>query len=238
MNEKAPDDKLQFKPLTPGLGFHPFSDGLPYAPVSKAKTPTTGTGAISAGMPKPVLPKSPAPSLIPQRIAPQVHVPVATPSAPPIKTLTIEPDHDLAPRREQTPPGLGYLFKRLVAFLVDLSIHGVASLSAFYLSALQWDAPVEVFSDPHIVRLAFIGVAAFHWFSTLLQELLFQSTMGKSLFHMRLDGTVMRRFARALLFLPSLLLGGIGVLWALFDPKKRTLYDRWSNVQPREIVIL
>src|SRR5436309_3407808 len=53
---------LQFQAVTPGLGFHPFSDGLPYAPVSKvamqpapANRPATvpalgmGAGATSAG---------------------------------------------------------------------------------------------------------------------------------------------------------------------------------------------
>ncbi|NDG84196.1 MAG: hypothetical protein EBX52_04055, partial [Proteobacteria bacterium] len=34
------------------MGFHPFSDGLPYAPESKARTPSTGTGAVAAGRPR------------------------------------------------------------------------------------------------------------------------------------------------------------------------------------------
>ncbi len=46
-NKKAEPGKsaTRFQAITPGLGFHPFSDGLPYAPVSKtttgAKVPST-----------------------------------------------------------------------------------------------------------------------------------------------------------------------------------------------------
>src|ERR1700687_3561817 len=80
--------RIDFKPITQGLGFHPFSDGLPYAPVSKAAqrpqaTPHTplsremarelakefaaGAGAISAGQPGFAYP-------------PRVTVPVASPA--------------------------------------------------------------------------------------------------------------------------------------------------------------
>jgi hypothetical protein len=45
-------EKIKFKPLHEGMGFHPFTDGLPYAPESKSKTPTTGTGATAAGRPQ------------------------------------------------------------------------------------------------------------------------------------------------------------------------------------------
>jgi len=45
-------EKIKFKPLHEGMGFHPFSDGLPYAPESKSKASSTGTGATAAGRPQ------------------------------------------------------------------------------------------------------------------------------------------------------------------------------------------
>src|SRR5579872_1378988 len=66
----ASKEEIQFKPLSDGLGFHPFANGLPYTP--PAKTPRAeripvgmGTGAEVAGKPvfaKPA-PRSSVPSI-------------------------------------------------------------------------------------------------------------------------------------------------------------------------------
>src|SRR4051812_37401341 len=65
MNRDTGDEKenppVRFQTLTDGLGFHPFADGLPYAPAGKTSHPSApmGTGATSAGRPQFVYP-SPA----------------------------------------------------------------------------------------------------------------------------------------------------------------------------------
>lgn len=86
-------NKIQFKPLHEGMGFHPFSDGLPYAPESKAKTANTSrsaAGASAAGRPRfhsahaatPATTGNPGSSL-PLRTARQLQsAPVASPTAP------------------------------------------------------------------------------------------------------------------------------------------------------------
>jgi hypothetical protein len=56
--------KIQFKPLHEGMGFHPFSDGLPYAPESKSKY-NTGSGANAAGRPQFATPSTSGPALAP-----------------------------------------------------------------------------------------------------------------------------------------------------------------------------
>jgi hypothetical protein len=61
MEEK---NKIQFKPLHEGMGFHPFSDGLPYAPESKSKY-SSGSGATSAGRPQFANPALSGPALAP-----------------------------------------------------------------------------------------------------------------------------------------------------------------------------
>jgi hypothetical protein len=56
--------KIQFKPLHEGMGFHPFSDGLPYAPESKSKY-ANGAGANAAGRPQFATPTTSGPALAP-----------------------------------------------------------------------------------------------------------------------------------------------------------------------------
>ena len=56
--------KIQFKPLHEGMGFHPFSDGLPYAPESKSKY-SNGAGANAAGRPQFATPSTSGPALAP-----------------------------------------------------------------------------------------------------------------------------------------------------------------------------
>lgn len=86
---------IQFQAITPGLGFHPFSDGLPYAPISKNTSSgrigtalngaarATGSGAVTAGPPSYALSHPARP--VPPRTArsPRVSVPVATPAPAP-----------------------------------------------------------------------------------------------------------------------------------------------------------
>lgn len=69
--EKNRNKEIRFAPVTDGLGFHPFSEGLPYAPA--AKPSLTGTGAVAAGTPRfatqipqvalPVIPSMPVPGI-------------------------------------------------------------------------------------------------------------------------------------------------------------------------------
>ena len=63
-NRWMTEPKLNFKPLSEGLGFHPYSNGLPYSPANPTpqpasfpKSPATGTGAVAAGRPSFAFPK-------------------------------------------------------------------------------------------------------------------------------------------------------------------------------------
>ncbi|MEO5971600.1 MAG: hypothetical protein ABIQ95_16870, partial [Bdellovibrionia bacterium] len=96
----AADSTVSFQPVTEGLGFHPFSDGLPYAPMgknpkasatSKLLLSTSGAGAIAAGPPRVAL-RGPSSSMkasssqghsvkklvdLPSSLVPRISVPVA-----------------------------------------------------------------------------------------------------------------------------------------------------------------
>ena len=43
--------------------------------------------------------------------------------------------------------------------------------------------------------------------------------------------SIQHALLRLLFALPSLLLGGCGLLWMLYDPDQLTLYDRWSKTK-------
>src|SRR4051794_28786408 len=123
------EKELSFAPITDGLGFHPFSNGLPYAPVTKPATPSSptaprvslnlssGTGAVAAGAPsfvtratydlKPIQVRTP----LPVGPMPQHH---QLPSPQPQRVALDKP----MPRMEEfTEParGFGYLLKRSFA---------------------------------------------------------------------------------------------------------------------------
>lgn len=144
--------ELEFKPITEGLGFHPFADGLPYAPVSKkgatqkaaeaARKAATGapasmgTGAVAAGVARPVrFPQAAAARAtgtgavaagpaIPVRAQPQVQ----------IQTQPRQATSAAAPAPEVERYGFGYLLERVVAFALDSALI-LAGLAAGHVLA-------------------------------------------------------------------------------------------------------
>ncbi len=245
MNPTEKPGKLNFTPVSEGLGFHPFSDGLPYAPVGKnTKVPapsapsTVGTGAIAAGPATFVFPKAP---LISPPIAPSPS-PSAIPSQPikqPVLSKPAEPEAPLAQSQLlEDQPGIVYLLKRVFAWSVDLSLNGIF-IAAGWLAAL-WDQVQEwdFFLQLDQLRTIALIFTVFQWGLITAQEIAFQTTFGKRLFGLKVEGSPGARLIRSLLFFPSLLLSGVGILWALFDSKKRCWHDRASGTRVIEIARL
>lgn len=228
-------DEIQFKPLTSGLGFHPFSDGLPYAPVSKAPTarttvpapmPMTGTGAVAAG---------PATFVT----SPRVTVPVARPAA--VSPQPVRPAQTLeSPIKALPEPKLGflYLLKRFCAFTLDLSLN--VSLLAAGMSFTLWNEQLrpDVLLNPAIVMIAVLFFCVFHWALVTAQEILFRTSVGKRVFGLSLNGSLGAIFTRAFFFLPSIGFCGVGIVWCLFDRKRRCWHDLVANLQPIEVARL
>lgn len=114
--------QISFRPITEGLGFHPFSDGLPYAPVAPSvKSPrinslpsahlsglagsaVSGAGAVSAG---PQVALRPPP--------PRIAVPVVKKPSQTLVTSKVAPTMD-----PKTHPvegyGRVYVLKRVLAY--------------------------------------------------------------------------------------------------------------------------
>lgn len=239
MAEKDPE--IQFKPLTDGLGFHPFADGLPYAPTSKSQTPTTGTGAVAAGRPQ----------FVTQRAAPIAIHP--TPVAPAIerirKELEILSKEKISePTFSRVPPapvktyspqitvryGIGYSLQRFFAYFIDSAFN--LSICAAVLSTALLSADLESFAlyNPQAIAIAGLFLFLCNWSLIAAQEVAFGTSLGKKIFGLKLNGTGTEVFVRAILFIPSLVFSGLGLWIAIFDSRKRCWHDRATQIQPEE----
>lgn len=232
MNPEKKDGEIQFKPLTDGLGFHPFADGLPYAPASK--TPTTGTGAVAAGRPVfvnpvPARPVDPTVAIIKKELeafaaekAAEKSRPAVAQPAPQIQTKAV------TFRRH----GLGYVLQRFFAYVIDSSFN--LSVCAAVLSTAMLSEDIDSLGLYRPSALLFAALFLFfcNWALIAAQEVAFGTSLGKRIFGLKLHGSAMETFVRAVLFIPSLLFSGLGILMALFDSRKRCWHDRATQLQP------
>ena len=215
-------NKIQFKPLHEGMGFHPFSDGLPYAPESKAKasTPSTGTGAVSAGRPRfstqtlaptrtgmktarqlQAMPQTqPPPTQIkPSRESSNLRTQKAPLTAPPIQSST---ESDTPPVRE-----------RFFAYLLDTVIHASfwigTNLAALFFFDFRLDG--EIVQENLGQFLAFFLIS--QWIFIALQEVLFENSLGKSFFNLEFKRHHPSLFLRSTVFMLGLLAAGLGLYY-------------------------
>ena len=261
LKPKTSVPRLSFKPINEGLGFHPFSDGLPYAPVAKTTRNSTatqmpqhprhvvgpvgnlsepevhvqppqrppqftrGSGAVAAGFPRAVLnpPKVRASADIFQAL------PTSFSKSVPNQVVAEQPV-----AQTQRVFGWAYVFKRIAAFLVD----GVSTLAIAVAVLGGWliqsQMPTSKLMSPSIMALAVAALILLQWLILTLEEVIFKSTLGKSIFGLSLQGTRAAIFLRAFFFLPSLGFLGAGVLWAAFDQRKRCWHDLVVDLQPIE----
>jgi hypothetical protein len=250
-------DTILFKPLTDGLGFHPFSDGLPYAPIGK--NPKTnmakGTGAVAAGPVKTALPAAPAakgparslkkavesstPNLYQ---APRVSVPVAKPVLKPTVIPNIQKESGVSALKsklesqiktqKKSTKGLAYLGARLMAYLFDVSFNSL--LLGGGLFGLVWSEQIRVeqvfeMGLPLTLSVFFLITA---WGFIALQEILFKSSIGKFLFHFKLEGSRFWILFRGLMFPLSMGFAGVGIIWTFFHGSRSCWHDILSGVQP------
>lgn len=225
---------IEFKPLTDGLGFHPFENGLPYAPGPHSKHPSTlssGSGAVSAGRPVfsfPIYDPAMAPRPVPARPI------VETNPAP-------SPAREALPARDNSVDarGMGYVFKRSFAYLVDTLIHGTLGAGALVSGIWKQDIQLESLATPGVLLLIGGFLLAFNWTMMLAEEVALGTTVGKRLMGLTLMSTqgrpsVSRVLLRAVLFCFSMAFCGLGLLSSLFDSKKRCWHDLASGIEPQE----
>jgi hypothetical protein len=264
MTERKSTPPLQFKAVNEGLGFHPFSDGLPYAPVLKKRrdaapsdfdSPRKGSGATVAG------PISVSPAIT--RPAPRVKVPVATQADASLKqTATPAPGPAIgvpvsyrpaaapaAPIAKASPQpsageipapryGLVYVAKRVLAYALDSALNLTAVVSALSFVLVRNDVAPEALVSSGVLLLTLVFLAFFNWAVITAQEIAFGTSIGKRICGLALRGSASAVFLRAFFFLPSAGFAGLGLIWALFNRDRRCWHDVAVDLQPQEVASL
>jgi hypothetical protein len=247
---KKENREIQFKALTDGLGFHPFANGLPYAP-TQSKTPapmpapnarsgsaardtfSDGSGAYSAGRPVFVTPRvsTPAPVVArPQNLQPSPQVQASL-------RHNLQ-DNLQAPLHVEHHNGVEYLAKRFLAYFLDSFIN--ISMSGAVLGFCLWDqsGSFDFMLNAGVLFVSISFLLFFNWALITAQEVLFHTSIGKKFFGLRINGSLTAILARAILFIPSFVFFAFGVLWALVDTEHLAAYDRASGIHPREVAEL
>jgi len=205
MNQQGPN--LNFKPVHQGLGFHPFSDGLPYAPQGPLHRPKkpVAAGATVAG---------------PIRIAPTI-TKSSVPEALPLQVPSY---------------GLSYLGLRVLAYGIDLAFHLSLSALALWglLVAMGYEATV-VFENG-VMEMSLLSILIAGWVLMTAQEVALGSTPGKRIVGLKLQGSAATIFIRSFFFSLSLLFFGLGLVWALFNRQRRCWHDLAADLQPTKPV--
>ena len=214
-------EKIKFKPLHEGMGFHPFSDGLPYAPetkkaeVKKAPHPTThlngGTGAISAGRPRfaTQFPQS-QPSQTARQLQQQtqMHVnPLAQASAKSNKATALSPQS--APITSADAKET-LLRRRFFAYLMDTVIHAgfwlATNLAALFFFKFQLDS--DILKNNFFSFFLFFVIS--QWIFVALQEVLFENSIGKVFFNLEFKRNHRSLFLRSIVFVMGACALGLG----------------------------
>lgn len=236
--EKQTDKKIQFKPLHEGMGFHPFSDGLPYAPESKSKY-QGGAGANVAGRPS-FIPQS-APKSAPmaptasthtnsrpmgtarqlqqqqiqiksaERIsAPQLHITPA--QAKPRVATTMNPNAN-SQVAMSTDLSTSVLRRRAFAYAMDTMIHAgfwlATNLTALFFFKFQIDS--EIVKDNFAQFFLFFCIS--QWMFIALQEMLFENSIGKVFFNLEFKRNHSSLLLRSMVFMAGAACFGLGLFY-------------------------
>jgi hypothetical protein len=234
MEEKT---KIQFKPLHEGMGFHPFSDGLPYAPESKSKF-QNGSGANVAGRPQfvtqsapplshhqPSKPMGTARQLQQQQTrsanmlafnqASQAIHPALEKRAPLKSSATTAQAKatSIAPPNLTVDLGASVLRRRVFAYLMDTVIHAgfwlATNLTALFLFKFQIDS--EILRDNFVQFLLFFCVS--QWMFIALQEMLFENSIGKVFFNLEFKRNHSSLLLRSIVFALGVACFGMGFFY-------------------------
>ena len=216
---------IDFRPLHSGVGFHPFADGLPYAPAMPSRNPHTdfskGAGAIAAGAPRPVL--------TPRRSTP---VPQAAQQPLPQAPVTL-----VSPAIEKNF-SITYPLVRTFAFAFDLGLN-CALIAIFITFGLALvDVEPWFLLEPGIFGFTALLLLALSWALIAFQEVLLKTTVGKKIVGLKLRGSPGAILLRAFLFIPSCGFFCVGLLWSFFDRDKRCWHDVATDLQPTRVTQL
>ena len=201
-------DRISFRPLHDGMGFHPFSDGLPYAPETKRKpTPSTGTGAVSAGTPRFAEPIRTARQI---QQASQARAQVAQAPRPVAPQPQVRPAVTLTPEADP-------IRRRAFAYLLDAILHAgfwiTTNLAALFAFKFHLDPELMIQNPAGFLVFFLIS----QWLFVTLQEVLFETSAGKVFFQLEFERGHRSLLLRSMVFA----LGSLLVFGWFFRPQDR-----------------
>jgi len=189
---------------------------------------------VAAGPAVPSLPLSRTPRQAPTTKPTLPARPAPLQAAQAIPTAYVKPIEHTEPTivLKESKLGVVYLLQRMIAWTVDSSIHLTLGALTLALSlesqGIALDAVLR--SDAWIAAALFL--VGFNWALILAQEVAFGTSLGKRLCRLEIEGSPAALFVRAFFFIPSQLLFGLGLVWALFDSEKRCWHDRVADARP------
>jgi RDD family len=228
------EKEIQFKALTPGLGFHPFANGLPYSPPpnkfqdkfqdkaqenkpqEKAPNFSGGTGAYTAGRPSFAFPKAQT-------------KPIQAQAIPIVPKPLLHADE---------PLGFEYLLKRVLAFFVDSFLNILLSTTILGICLWNQSNNFDFMMNTGVLMISACFLIFFNWAMITSQEILFHTSIGKKIFGLRLQGSLGAILGRAVLFIPSAAFFGLGIIWTVFNKNRMSWYDAATGIQPKEVAEL
>jgi uncharacterized RDD family membrane protein YckC len=163
----------------------------------------------------------------------RISVPVVQPMA-----AAPEPIQSPLPAHLEQDFGVTYLFKRSMAFILDTLLNVGICAAAFSTVLWKQEVAPELLLNPSVIFVAALFMTIFNWALITAQEVAFETSIGKRVFGLGLHGSASTIFFRSLLFFPSVAFFGLGLFWALLDPKKRCWHDLVVHIQPVEIARL
>ncbi len=160
-------------------------------------------------------------------------------ATPPVMTREVLWSKEVAPAAEVSAQPRHqnhalYRTRRAVAYAVDLLLSGLAVFGIFGVGAMLSGLNIDVFSSQDALFATGAFFLMFHWLWTTVQEVALKTTFGKNLLGLCLQGGTGVILVRAILFVPSLALGGVGILFSLLDREGRCWHDGVSGLNVSE----
>ncbi len=191
------------------MGFHPFSDGLPYAPESKARTPQTGTGAVAAGRPR-----FQTQSLSTPRAGMKTARQLQSRQADPQGSQAALPRVPMpAPEVARAVPTQAPVRQRFFAYLLDTVIHSGFWMTTHFAALALFDFHLDraIVAENAGQFIAFFVVS--QWIFIALQEVLFGNSIGKGFFNLEFKRNHRSLFLRSGVFMLGVFAGGLGLYY-------------------------
>jgi uncharacterized RDD family membrane protein YckC len=161
---------------------------------------------------------------------PMVSVPVAE-----AKKAAVSP---IPPVFKEARYGFFYSLKRVCAYVLDSFLNTALLATGLSFGLLNQDMSPDMLFNPGVILASFFFAALFNWAIMSAEEVAFGTTIGKRVFGLALQAKTSAIFLRALLFLPSTAFCGAGLLWAIFDSRRRCWHDVVVDLQPIEVARL